>query len=116
MIPGIRNYHFFLFQSLECYVLYYKHITIVNDDSSFINKVNPSLTDDTRVVIYDCNFCSFKMAILESSGLYNKHTTIVNDDSSVISKRQVSLIDDARVIIYDRNMFTTEATGLKIAI
>ncbi len=33
--------------------LYYKHITIVIDDSSKINKLKDSLTDDTRVIIYD---------------------------------------------------------------
>jgi hypothetical protein len=33
--------------------LYYKHIAIVYDDSSTINKFEASLTDDARVVIYD---------------------------------------------------------------
>ncbi len=33
--------------------LYYKSIMIVNDDSSIINKLETSLTDDARVVIYD---------------------------------------------------------------
>ncbi len=33
--------------------LYYKHITIVNDDSSIVNKFGASLTDAARVVIYD---------------------------------------------------------------
>ncbi len=33
--------------------LYYKPITIVNDDSSIINKLEASLTDDARVIIYD---------------------------------------------------------------
>ena len=33
--------------------LYYKTITIVNDDSRFINKLETSLNDDARVVIYD---------------------------------------------------------------
>ncbi len=33
--------------------LYYKLITIVNDDSSIINKFETSLIDDARVVIYD---------------------------------------------------------------
>jgi hypothetical protein len=33
--------------------LYYKHIMIVNSDSSFFNKLHLSLiTDDARVVIY----------------------------------------------------------------
>jgi hypothetical protein len=34
--------------------LYCKHITIVNDDSSIINKSRYSLTDADRVTIYDC--------------------------------------------------------------
>ncbi len=33
--------------------LYYKLMTIVNDDSMVINELEASLTDDTRVVIYD---------------------------------------------------------------
>ncbi len=40
--------------SLSC-GLYYKHITIVNDDSSVISKWVESLIDDARVVIYNCN-------------------------------------------------------------
>ncbi len=32
---------------------YYKQITFVHDDSSVINKFEASLTDDTRVIIYD---------------------------------------------------------------
>jgi hypothetical protein len=33
--------------------LYYKHITIIYDDSSTVNKFEASLTDDARVIIYD---------------------------------------------------------------
>jgi hypothetical protein len=33
--------------------LYYKPITIINDDSSVINKLETSLIDDARVIIYD---------------------------------------------------------------
>ncbi len=35
--------------------MYYKHLTIGNDDSSFINKCHLSLNDDARVIIYDRN-------------------------------------------------------------
>ncbi len=35
--------------------LYYKPMTIANDDYSVVNKLGASLTDDARVVIYDCN-------------------------------------------------------------
>ncbi len=50
--------------SYMCCGLYYKHITIVNDNSSAINKLEASLTDDARVVIYDCN-----MFIVQATGL-----------------------------------------------
>ncbi len=33
--------------------LYYKQVTIVNEDSSIINKFEASLTHETRVIIYD---------------------------------------------------------------
>jgi hypothetical protein len=33
--------------------LYYKPMMIINDDSRVINKLEASLTDDARVVIYD---------------------------------------------------------------
>ncbi len=35
--------------------LIYKHITIVNDNSSVISEWHSSLIDNTRVVIYDRN-------------------------------------------------------------
>ena len=35
--------------------LYYKHIVIVNYNSSIINKFGASLIDDARVIIYDCH-------------------------------------------------------------
>jgi hypothetical protein len=35
--------------------LYYKHTTIVNYASCIINKLKALLTDDARVVIYDCH-------------------------------------------------------------
>ncbi len=35
------------------YSLYYKPITIVNDNSSIANKLETSLIDDARVIIYD---------------------------------------------------------------
>ena len=44
-------------------VLYYKPITIVNDNSSIINKLETSLTDDARVVIYDR-----RMFIVQATG------------------------------------------------
>jgi hypothetical protein len=35
--------------------LYHKHITIVNDNSRVINNLETSLTDDARVINYDCH-------------------------------------------------------------
>jgi hypothetical protein len=35
--------------------LYYKPMTIVNDDSRVVNKLEASLSDDAGVVIYDRN-------------------------------------------------------------
>ncbi len=47
-----------------CRGLYYKHITTVDDDSSIINKLEASLTDDVRVIIYDRH-----MFIVQATGL-----------------------------------------------
>ncbi len=35
--------------------LYYKPITIINDYSSIVNKLETSLIDDDRVIIYNCH-------------------------------------------------------------
>ena len=45
--------------------LYYKHITIVNDDTSIVNKLETSLIDDARVIIYDRY-----MYIVQTTDLY----------------------------------------------
>jgi len=42
-----------MFYSAGSSGLDYKPITIVNDDSSIINKLETSLIDDARVVIYN---------------------------------------------------------------
>jgi hypothetical protein len=44
--------------------LYYKHITIVNDDSSIINKFGATFTDEARVVIYDCQMFIVQWPVL----------------------------------------------------
>ena len=44
--------------------LYYKHVTIINDDSSVINKLETLLTGNARAVIYDCH-----MFIVQATGL-----------------------------------------------
>ena len=43
--------------------LYNKPITIVNDNSKVVNKLETSLTDDASVVIYDCH-----MFIVQATG------------------------------------------------
>ncbi len=45
--------------------LYYKLMMIVNDNSRVVNKLEASLTDDTRVVIYD-----HYMFIVQATGAY----------------------------------------------
>ncbi len=43
--------------------LYYKPMTIINGDSRVVTKLETSLTDDARVVIYDCH-----MFIVQATG------------------------------------------------
>ncbi len=50
--------------------LYYKHITIINDDSSIINKLEASLTDDARVIIYDRQIFTVQATDYSPSQLY----------------------------------------------
>jgi len=47
--------------------LYYKPITIVNDGSKVVNKLETSLTDDASVVIYDCHMFIVQAADASSS-------------------------------------------------
>jgi hypothetical protein len=44
--------------------LYYKPMTIVNDDSRVVNMLETSLTDDARVAIYNCH-----MFIVQATGV-----------------------------------------------
>ncbi len=44
--------------------LYYKPVTIVNDDARIINKLDASHTDDARVVIYNLH-----MFIVQATGI-----------------------------------------------
>ena len=68
--------------------MYYKHTTIVNDDSSIVNKFETSLTDDARVIIYDCH-----MFIVQATGWRSlpvkKHSRLFvqgnNDEEKYIS-------------------------------
>jgi hypothetical protein len=44
---------FFFMMSFTTSGLYYKHMAIVNDDSSIVKKLEALLTEDARGVIYD---------------------------------------------------------------
>ncbi len=44
--------------------LYYKPMMIINDDARIVNKLDASLTDDARVVIYD-----HRMFIVQATGV-----------------------------------------------
>jgi hypothetical protein len=44
-------------------------MTIVNDDSRVVNKLETSLTDDARVVIYDRHMFIVQAALLKISNL-----------------------------------------------
>ncbi len=59
-----------LFQPILMFVgkasgLYYKPVMIINDDFRVINKLETSLTDNARVVIYDHH-----MFIVQATGAY----------------------------------------------
>jgi hypothetical protein len=51
--------------------LYYKLMTMVNDNSRVVNKLEASLIDDARVIIYDRH-----MFIVQATGGYNRGWTI----------------------------------------
>ncbi len=52
-VLGLKKIPFYLLLEFTFCGLYYKHIMIINDDTSIINKFEASLTDEARVVIYD---------------------------------------------------------------
>ncbi len=61
--------------------LYYKPMTLVNDDSRVVNKLEASLTDDARVIIYDCH-----MFIVQATdgGRFKKQCVDLKDKTSRI--------------------------------
>ncbi len=52
--------------------LYYKPMTIVNDDTMVVNKLEASITDETRVVIYDHH-----MFIVQATEVQNKSSLLL---------------------------------------
>ncbi len=67
---SISNITYYVFLSSG---LYYKPITIVNDVSSIINRLETSLIDDARVGIYDHH-----MFIVQATGANNGKTQTFN--------------------------------------
>jgi hypothetical protein len=57
------KFHRERFYNSEACGLYYKPITIANDDSGVVNKLETSLTENARVIIYDRN-----MFIVQATG------------------------------------------------
>ena len=49
-------------------------MAIINDDSGVINKLEASLTDDARVIIYDCH-----MFIVQATGWKRQAVTNKQD-------------------------------------
>ncbi len=50
--------------------LYYKRMTIVNDDSRVVNKLEASLIGDARVVVYDHHMFIVQATAKDKSNLY----------------------------------------------
>ncbi len=57
-------------------------MTIVNDDSRVINKLEASLTDNARVIIYDCHM--FNVQTLGGTYLHNNIIFIVIQNSVML--------------------------------
>ncbi len=74
--------------------LYYKHITIVNDDSNFTNKWRHSLvwrSSDARVVIYDCNLFIIQATVFYSNLRLGKYETRLKVSSTSIQTKKSQL-------------------------
>ncbi len=67
--------------------LYYKPMMIVDDDSRVVNKLEASLTDDARVIIYDRH-----MFIVQTTGCRGYETFSVNDANKVECLNLVSFL------------------------
>jgi len=63
----MRQLRNLLIQTHETGGLYYKHVTIINDDSSIISKWSFKLIGDPRIFIYDRH-----RFIIKATGRYNK--------------------------------------------
>jgi hypothetical protein len=69
---------------------YYKPMMILNDDSRVVNKLETSLTDDARVVIYDHHMFIVQATVAFSLKLFTaviapiSHATAMNFHPSII--------------------------------
>ncbi len=73
--------------------LYYKHVMIVNDDSSIVSKWSFKLIDGARVMIYDCNMFIIQttgrlLLWLQISGKGEERMTLANTRVNLHSHRQ----------------------------
>ncbi len=69
--------------------LYYKSMTIINDDSRVVNKLEASLTDNARVVIYTCHTFivqAIGYQVVTITGL-NKHTKLLRCGNNYSRKK-----------------------------
>ncbi len=64
--------------------LYYKHMTIVNDDSSVVRKWSHTLINDARIVIYDRN-----VFIIQATGL-TRNVRLERKNLEVTKKKKKS--------------------------
>jgi hypothetical protein len=66
-----------------------------------------SLTDSTRVIIYDRN-----MFIIQATGVALALARVINYTPRVMLQIVVPHIGNSRGVIYDRNMFIVQATDV----
>ncbi len=62
--------------------LYYKPIMIINDDSAVVNKLETSLTDAARVIIYDRH-----MFIVQATGVFSTIYVVAFDIGQITIRK-----------------------------
>jgi len=72
------------YQVWKVSVLYYKHVTIVNDDSSVGSKWSFKLIDDPSIVIYDCHRFIIQATVCEKIEFFFSKQNIFSCLSSII--------------------------------
>jgi hypothetical protein len=87
--------------SIQPVGLCYKHMTIVNDDSSGISKWVSKLIDDARVIIYDCNIFIIHAIVPAKSNIYEqgwslpqmKHLTMLHSEDTLLALLENLVLD-----------------------